>query len=78
MEGRITFIIAHRLSTTRRATQILVLHRGRLIERGTHDELMDRAGVYADLYSRQAGGREDRPAEPPADAEPADDVLRVG
>jgi ATP-binding cassette subfamily B protein/subfamily B ATP-binding cassette protein MsbA len=54
MEGRITFIIAHRLSTTRRATQILVLHRGEVLERGTHDELVELGGGYADLYGRQA------------------------
>jgi ATP-binding cassette subfamily B protein len=53
MEGRITFIIAHRLSTTRRATQILVLHGGRVIERGTHQELLAKSGAYADLYGRQ-------------------------
>jgi ATP-binding cassette subfamily B protein/subfamily B ATP-binding cassette protein MsbA len=58
MEGRITFIIAHRLSTTRRATQILVLHHGRVIERGTHDELIEVGGAYADLYARQAPARE--------------------
>jgi ATP-binding cassette subfamily B protein/subfamily B ATP-binding cassette protein MsbA len=57
MEGRITFIIAHRLSTTRKATQILVLHRGRVIERGTHEELVERGGAYADLYERQIRGR---------------------
>ncbi len=54
MEGRITFIIAHRLSTTRRASQIIVLHHGRLIERGTHDELIAADGAYADLYRHQA------------------------
>jgi ATP-binding cassette subfamily B protein/subfamily B ATP-binding cassette protein MsbA len=53
MEGRITFIIAHRLSTTRRATQIIVLHRGEVVERGTHEELIELDGVYADLYHRQ-------------------------
>lgn len=53
MEGRITFIIAHRLSTTRRATQILVLHQGEVIERGTHDELVALRGTYAELYSKQ-------------------------
>jgi ATP-binding cassette, subfamily B, bacterial len=57
MEGRITFIIAHRLSTTRKATQILVLHHGRVIERGTHQQLLDRGGSYAGLYARQASGR---------------------
>jgi ATP-binding cassette subfamily B protein len=59
MEGRITFIIAHRLSTTRRATQIIVLHRGRVIERGTHRQLIERGGAYADLYGRQAPSRAD-------------------
>jgi ABC-type multidrug transport system fused ATPase/permease subunit len=59
MQGRITFIIAHRLSTTRRATQIIVLHRGRVIERGTHEQLLERGGAYADLYGRQAPSRVD-------------------
>jgi ATP-binding cassette subfamily B protein/subfamily B ATP-binding cassette protein MsbA len=58
MEGRITFIIAHRLSTTRRATQIIVLHHGRVIERGSHQELLARRGAYADLYGRQTEIRE--------------------
>jgi ATP-binding cassette subfamily B protein len=57
MEGRITFIIAHRLSTTRRATQIIVLHHGQVIERGTHDELLESGGAYADLYARQSQRR---------------------
>ncbi len=59
MEGRITFIIAHRLSITRRANQIIVLDRGRVIEHGTHQQLLALGGTYADLYSRQAGSRRD-------------------
>jgi ATP-binding cassette subfamily B protein/subfamily B ATP-binding cassette protein MsbA len=58
MQGRITFIIAHRLSTTRSATQILVLHRGQLVEHGSHDELVAVDGRYADLYRRQTYVRE--------------------
>lgn len=66
MEGRITFIIAHRLSTTRRASQIIVLHRGQVIERGTHEQLLERGGAYADLYGRQAPARMEATALTPA------------
>jgi ATP-binding cassette subfamily B protein len=62
MQGRVTFIIAHRLSTTRQATQILVLHHGRVIERGTHDELLDRGESYAQLYLTQARSQGTGPA----------------
>ena len=51
--GRTTFIIAHRLSTIRRATLILVLDRGRVVETGTHAELLRRGGLYASLHERQ-------------------------
>jgi ABC-type multidrug transport system fused ATPase/permease subunit len=46
-------VIAHRLSTIRNADLILVVDAGRIVERGTHDELLAAAGVYADLYRRQ-------------------------
>ena len=55
MQGRTTFVIAHRLSTIRRADQILVVEQGRIIERGTHDELYALQGRYRDLYDRQHG-----------------------
>jgi ATP-binding cassette subfamily B protein len=51
-EGRTTIIIAHRLSTVRDAEQIVVLDKGRIVERGTHDELLERRGAYAALVAR--------------------------
>ncbi len=54
MKGRTTFVIAHRLSTIRQATQILVVEGGRIVERGTHDELIERKGRYFELYTYQA------------------------
>ncbi len=53
MEGRTSFIIAHRLSTIRNADMILVMKDGDIIEQGTHEELLERNGFYADLYRSQ-------------------------
>jgi ATP-binding cassette subfamily B protein/subfamily B ATP-binding cassette protein MsbA len=53
LAGRTTFVIAHRLSTIRRADLILLMEDGRIIERGTHQELMNAAGVYYDMVLRQ-------------------------
>jgi subfamily B ATP-binding cassette protein MsbA len=52
-QGRTTFVIAHRLSTVRRATQILVLDAGQIVERGTHDDLIARGGLYQHFHEIQ-------------------------
>ena len=56
--GRTTLIIAHRLSTVRRADRLIVLDRGRIVEQGSHGELMEMGGLYSRLYQRQF--RDDR------------------
>jgi ATP-binding cassette subfamily B protein len=62
LEGRTSLVIAHRLSTVRDADQILVIDEGRVVERGTHEQLADANGLYAELYRTQF--------EPQADSEP--------
>ena len=61
--GRTTVVIAHRLSTIREADAILVLDDGRVVERGTHAELVDAGGLYATLWGIQAGETDDLPPE---------------
>ena len=53
MEGRTTILISHRISTVQNADQIIVLRDGRIIERGTHDQLLTNEGYYADLHRKQ-------------------------
>jgi subfamily B ATP-binding cassette protein MsbA len=70
MKGRTTFVIAHRLSTIRRADQILVVEEGRVIERGTHDELYAARGRYFELYTKQHGLQTDLFLAPGEGGEP--------
>jgi len=53
LAGRTAIVIAHRLSTVRNADRIYVIDEGRIVEQGTHGELLERGGVYRDLYERQ-------------------------
>jgi ATP-binding cassette subfamily B protein len=56
MSGRTAIVIAHRLSTVRRMDSLVVLDRGRIVEQGTHENLLRRDGIYASLWSHQSGG----------------------
>ncbi len=58
MQGRTTFVIAHRLSTVRRADLILVMDHGRIVERGTHSDLLARKGLYREIYDLQLRDQE--------------------
>ncbi len=64
LQGRTSLVIAHRLSTIRAADRILVLHRGRLVEQGTHDELVAAGGIYARLHRIQTAGADPRLSDP--------------
>jgi ABC-type multidrug transport system fused ATPase/permease subunit len=59
MQGRTTFVIAHRLSTVRRADLILVLQDGEIVEQGTHEELMAQRSLYRDIYELQLRPQEE-------------------
>ncbi len=58
--GRTTLVIAHRLSTVRNADSIVVMDQGRVVDQGTHEALLERGGIYADLYAMQFKSKEDQ------------------
>ena len=56
MQGKTVIAIAHRLSTIARMDRLVVMEQGRIVEQGTHDQLLARGGIYAGLWARQSGG----------------------
>ena len=56
MEGKTTIVIAHRLSTIQKMDRILVLDHGKVVEEGTHKELIRKNGIYSEFWDRQSGG----------------------
>src|SRR2546425_142919 len=78
MRGRTTIVIAHRLSTVERADRILVLDKGRIVEEGTHSELLTRGGLYHRLYTRKFVDESAvPPVEPPLPPELAGQIVRM-
>jgi subfamily B ATP-binding cassette protein MsbA len=79
-QGRTTFVIAHRLSTIQSADQILVLEQGEIVERGTHEQLLEKNGRYRQLYDKQYRFEKDRFINPGEDftPEPEKVVAPVG
>lgn len=75
MQNRTTLVIAHRLSTIRNADRILVLHAGRIVEEGTHEDLMQRGGHYARLYETQSRRQAPAGGSPPPAVAPPNPLL---
>jgi ATP-binding cassette subfamily B protein len=77
-QNRTTFIIAHRIQTVMRADKILVLDRGRIIQQGTHRELMAQEGIYRKIYDLQARVEEEITPTNGHKPEPVNGRIRVG
>ena len=75
--GRTTFVIAHRLSTIRSSDQILVLEHGEIVERGTHEQLLQQHGRYRQLYDKQYSFERDRFINPGEDFTPEPETVEV-
>jgi ATP-binding cassette subfamily B protein len=56
LSGRTAIVIAHRLSTVRRMDELIILERGKVVERGSHEDLLSQSGIYATLWAHQSGG----------------------
>ena len=74
MKGHTSIVIAHRLSTIKHARRVLVMHKGRVRELGTHEELVREGGIYAKLYQLQY--REQENASPSDEPEPSPEPIQ--
>jgi len=77
LHGRSVVLISHRFSSVRSADRIYVLHEGRVVEEGSHAELMERDGLYAELFTLQARAYVDRPLEPAQEERPEEPMEQV-
>jgi ATP-binding cassette, subfamily B, bacterial len=77
LHGRSVVLISHRFSSVRSADRIYVLHEGRVVEEGSHEELMEREGLYAELFTLQARAYVERPVEPVPEEPPEAPMEQV-
>jgi ATP-binding cassette, subfamily B, bacterial len=77
LHGRSVVLISHRFSSVRSADRIYVLHEGRVVEEGSHEELMEREGLYAELFTLQARAYVERPVEPVTEEPPEAPMEQV-